>query len=218
MNIIKKAVFVIENKLKYRINKKEWRKRNPHNYTVVSNVFDLDKVHVGKGTYGGLLVHDFKNPEERLEIGNFCSIGPKSEFFLGGGHHPEFISNYPYKLYYNQDPREQLADRRCKGKIVLDDDVWIGANVIILAGVHIGQGAIVGAGSVVARDIPPYAVYAGNRIIRNRFSDETVEKLLRLDYNKLTEDYIKEKMDYFYTDNVEDAIAVFMQDGLISEK
>lgn len=217
MNIIKKLNFVIANKLKYRINKKEWRKRNPHNHTVVSNVFDLDKVHVGKGTYGGLLVHDFKNPKEGLEIGHYCSIGAKVEFYLGGEHHPEYISNYPYKLFYCVDLEKQLVDRRTKGKIVLEDDVWIGANAIILSGVHIGQGAIVGAGSVVARDIPPYAIYAGNRVIKKRFSEETIEKLLKLDYNRLTEEYIKEKLDYFYIDDIEQIISCFECDGLLSE-
>lgn len=216
MNIVKKILFVLDNKLKYRINKKEWRKRNPHNYTVVSNVFDLDKVHVGKGTYGGLLVHDFKNPNEGLEIGHYCSIGAKVEFYLGGEHHPEYISNYPYKLFYCVDLDEQLADRRTKGKIVLEDDVWIGANAIILSGVHIGQGAIVGAGSVVARDIPPYAIYVGNRVIKKRFSEEIIEKLLKFDYSRLTEEYIKEKMEYFYTDDIERVISCFEYDGLLS--
>lgn len=214
--IVAKIKFVIANKIKYRQNKREWRRRNSHNYTVINNLFDMDKVRVGNGTYGGLCVHDFKNPAEALEIGNFCSIGAKVEFFLGGEHHPEYISNFTFKVFYGENKEEELEDRRTKGKIVLEDDVWIGANAIILSGVRIGQGAIVGAGSVVAKDIPPYAIYVGNRIVKKRFSDEIIEKLLKLDYSKLTTEYIKKNMDYFYTDNIEQVIKIFEQDGLIS--
>jgi virginiamycin A acetyltransferase len=68
-----------------------------------------------------------------------------------------------------------------RGDTVVGDDVWLGYSALVLPGVTIGPGAVVAAGSVVARDVPPYAVVAGNpaRVVRSRFSEEDVERLLR---------------------------------------
>lgn len=69
--------------------------------------------------------------------------------------------------------------------IVVEDDVWIGYDALILPGVTIGRGSIIGARSVVTKDIPPYSVYAGTRIVKSRFSDKIIEKLMRIDYSKV---------------------------------
>ena len=68
-----------------------------------------------------------------------------------------------------------------RGDTVVGHDVWLGYSALVLPGVTIGHGAVVAAGSVVARDVPPYAVVAGNpaRVVRSRFSEEDVERLLR---------------------------------------
>ncbi len=69
-----------------------------------------------------------------------------------------------------------------KGDTVIGNDVWIGQNVTVMPGVHIGDGAIIGTNSVVAKDIPPYAIAVGNpcQVIRKRFDDELIELLLKL--------------------------------------
>lgn len=74
----------------------------------------------------------------------------------------------------------------CKGAIIVDDDVWIGESAIIMAGVHIGRGAVIGAGAVVTKDVPPYAVAVGTpaKIVKYRFDHETIDKLLKIDFNK----------------------------------
>ena len=70
-----------------------------------------------------------------------------------------------------------------KGPIIVEDDVWIGFGSIILSGVRIGKGSVIGAGSVVSKDVPPYSIYAGNKVIRPRFKDEeVVDYLHSLDY------------------------------------
>ena len=94
------------------------------------------------------------------------------------------------------DPK---AEAISKGDITIDD-VWIGFRATILSGVHIGQGAVVAAGAVVTKDVPPYAIIGGvpAKIIKYRFSPEVIEQLLKLDYSKLTDDMIWERIDDLY--------------------
>ena len=174
-----------------------WRNRNGHNFTIAKNVFPVDRVTVGKETYGDLDVRYFGNPEERLEIGNYCSIGPDCVFLLGGNHHGNTLSTYPFRTMFH------LADYEAwtKGKIVLEDDVWLGQGVTILSGVHVGKGACVAAGAVVSQDVPPYAVVGGvpAKVLRYRFPEPVIEKLLQVDMGKLTRKQILENLDAIYT-------------------
>ena len=89
-----------------------------------------------------------------------------------------------------------------KGNIIVDDDVWIGFRSTILSGVHIGQGAIVAAGSLVTKDVPPYAIVGGvpAKVIKYRFSPEMITELLKVDYNQLTEELVKEHIEDLYRD------------------
>ena len=97
------------------------------------------------------------------------------------------MSTYPFHYYYNTGIKHITPT---KGPIVVQDDVWIGQNSLILSGVTIGQGAIIGAGSVVSKDIPPYAIYAGGRIVKYRFKAETICKLCLFDYSKVEKEDI----------------------------
>lgn len=165
--------------------KKEWQKKNSNNWTYPANIFDTDLVEVGRCTYGRIDIRsDTKN---MLKIGNFCSIADKVTFMLGLDHPTNLISTYPFKNYFFNG-----ISAISKGDIVLDDDVWIGYNVTILSGVHIGQGAIVAAGAVVTKDVPPYAIIGSvpARIIKYRFSPNVIEQLLQLDYSQLTDKLI----------------------------
>lgn len=169
--------------------KKKWQKKNSNNWTypanIPANIFDTDLVEVGRCTYGRIDIRsDTKN---MLKIGNFCSIADKVMFMLGFDHPTNLISTYPFKNYFFNG-----ISAISKGDIVLDDDVWIGYNVTILSGVHIGQGAIVAAGAVVTKDVPPYAIIGGvpAKIIKYRFSPNVIEQLLQLDYSQLTDKLI----------------------------
>ena len=72
-----------------------------------------------------------------------------------------------------------------KVDIIVEDDVWIGYGALILSGVTIGQGSIIGARSIVTKDVPPYSIYAGNKVIRKRFPDEIIQKLSTIDFEKI---------------------------------
>ena len=85
-----------------------------------------------------------------------------------------------------------------KGEIVIEDDVWIGSNSVILSGVKIGRGAVIGAGSIVTKNVPKYAIVAGNpaKVIKMRFNDEEISKLEKLKWWEWSYDRIKENADF----------------------
>lgn len=83
--------------LKRKILTRKWRKRNKHNETAPNNIFDINKVSVGKYTYGRLEVLMFNN-ENSLKIGSYCSIAPKTVFLLSADHYTDHISSFPYKV------------------------------------------------------------------------------------------------------------------------
>jgi Acetyltransferase (isoleucine patch superfamily) len=124
-------------------------------------------------------------------VGRYCSIAPGSR--LMGNEHPlDRISTHPFACrdYYNTWTREKYGlelgalsyEKTRRGPLVVGHDVWIGGQVLIRPGVTIGTGAVVAAGSVVVKDVPPYAIVGGNpaRVIRYRFDEATVERLLRV--------------------------------------
>lgn len=134
------------------------------------------------------------------EVGAFCSIAAGCS--IGGGKHPvDWVSSSP--VFYNKGnvlhknfaniPFEEYA------KTTIGNDVWIGAKCLIKGGVTIGDGAIIGMGSVVTHDVPPYEIWAGNpaRCIRKRFDDETVEKLLALKWWNWDEEKLHKYGDLF---------------------
>lgn len=122
---------------------------------------------------------------DRLIIGKFCAIATVVKFIMNGANHPTHgISTYPFPIFGNgwEIAMDLLMAHPSKGDIIVGNDVWIGYDVTIMPGVKIGDGAIIGAKSVLTKDIPPYAVAAGNpaRIIKQRFSDTEVAQLLEI--------------------------------------
>ena len=178
--------------------KKNWIKKNKHNHTWLVNSIQSEKITVGEATYGPIdAVFSSNNGDEKLIIGNFCSIAPNVKFIISSEHPYYGLSTYPFKVYYLGHKFESSS----KGSIVVKDDVWIGLNSIILSGVTIGQGAIIGAGSVVTKNVPPYAIVGGNpaKILKYRFEPEIIEKLIKFDFSKLTEEKIKQLGFCLYT-------------------
>lgn len=167
--------------IKLRIFRIVWKKENKHNYTIPINCFSRKKVVVGIGTYGELSVRHFGNPNEKLNIGNYCSIAPNVTFILGGEHNYSSLTTYPIQ----QKLMNHENESQTKGTITVSDDVWIGYGATILSGVVIGQGAVIAAGSVVYNNVPPYAIYTTGKIIKYRFSSEIIGKLCEINFGKL---------------------------------
>lgn len=189
--------------------KAQWRKNNIYNSTMPAVVFPINKVSVGKRTYGSLYVISYGNPDERLIIGNYCSIADKVYFILSGGHDYERLSTYPFvhNIY------KMGCESTTKGPIIVEDDVWIGYRVTILSGVTLGKGCVIGAGSVVTKDVPPYAIYAGGRIIKYRFSPAIISKIKEIDFSAITDTQIEQYRKLCKTkvvmNNVDEIISIF---------
>lgn len=188
---------MVRDKIHLYFFRKRWRKKNGHNTTIALNEFITDCVSVGEYTYGGLRIINY-NENEKLKIGNYCSIAQEVTFILNADHRMDTISSFPFKVKVLDEHVEGTS----KGDIVVDDDVWIGYGATIMSGVHIGQGAVVAAGAVVTKDVPPYAIVGGvpAKVIKYRFPETMIEELLKIDYSKLTEETIKSHIDELYTE------------------
>lgn len=143
---------------------------------------------VGKYTYG----YRFLKDREMYSIGSFCSIGIEQRI-VSNGHNINYVSSYGVYVDNNMDYMPN-SDR----SIIIGNDVWIGAHSIIRSGVTIGDGAVIGAGSVITKNIAPYTVVVGgNKVIKQRFSDNVVEELLRMRWWDWEDNKIFESMKYW---------------------
>lgn len=121
---------------------------------------------------------------ERLIIGRFCAIAAGVRFLLPGANHADRgPSTFPFGIFGPpwDSTMDLVLSAPSRGDTVVGNDVWFGYDALVLPGVKIGHGAVVAAASVVASDVPPYTVVAGNpaRIVRRRFDDADTERLLR---------------------------------------
>ena len=176
---------------------KKWRESNSHNFTQLKDNIDTSHIQVGKNTYGTLDVFNSSRENICLKIGSYCSIANGVHFLLAGEHNTDSVSTYPFKVMLWGEDKEATS----KGDIIIGDDVWIAINAIICSGVKIGQGAVIGAGAVVTKDVPPYAIVGGNpaKIIRYRFDEELIKKLLSIDIVKLFDSFGRENAEVIYT-------------------
>lgn len=146
--------------------------------------------HIGKWTYGWPEVHRWRSTQQ-LSIGSFCSIAAGVKILLGGEHRIDFVSTYPFGQFFGTTDKN--AHEWSRGDVIIGNDVWIGHGAVILSGSRIGDGAVIGANSLVKGEIPPYAIAAGNpaRVMRYRFSQSTIDELMRIRWWDWEEDKIR---------------------------
>ncbi|OUP53105.1 acetyltransferase [Butyricicoccus pullicaecorum] len=138
---------------------------------------------------------------DRLIIGKFCSIACGAKFLFNSANHSlTSLSTYPFPIFFEEWGLERAQVARAwdyKGDIVIGNDVWIGYEAVILAGVTIGDGAIIGTRAVVTKDVPPYTIVGGvpAKPIRKRFPDDTIASLLALRWWDWPEERIAAHLD-----------------------
>ena len=163
--------------------------------TLYQNV-NLVNVDIGSYTY---ISHD--SILNNVKIAKFCSIGPK--VFIGGGMHPTtFVSTHPSFYSMRGQSSISFADNFYfteTSEVIIGNDVWIGARVIILDGIRIGDGAIIGAGSVVTKDVPDYAIVAGTpaKVLKYRFDQKDIIFLISYKWWDKDIEWIKKNWRWF---------------------
>lgn len=146
---------------------------------------------------------------ERLIIGKFCSIACGVKFLFNCANHTlKSLSTYTFPLFYEEWELEKSNVASAwdnKGDIVIGNDVCIGFEAVILAGVKIGDGAIIGTRAVVTKDVPPYSIVGGipAKVIRKRYSPDIIEQLLSLRWWDWTKDRIKRNLPFIMAGNIE---------------
>ena len=153
-----------------------------------------NNVKVGRYTYG----YEHLNSKWLVSIGAFCSIA-SGQTIVPNDHRMDWVTTSPIaSLKEFSFTKEDYMNDYCpdsKRRIVIGNDVWIGANCTIFEGVTIGDGAVIAAGSIVRKDVPPYAVFGGvDKIIKYRFTDETIKKLLKIKWWNWEEKKIRENI------------------------
>ena len=147
------------------------------------NIIVGDFTYIADSDFESHVTHHYEWLGDKLIIGKFCQIAAGVEFMMNGANHQmNAVSTFPFYTLegWDMDP-PALSDLPLKGDTVIGNDVWIGQNSVILPGVHIGDGAIIGANSVVGSDVEPYMIMVGNpaKVLRKRFDDKLIDLLLK---------------------------------------
>jgi len=188
----------------------------------LKNIIKNPNIIVGNYTY----YDDFENVEnfeknvkyhfdfidDKLIIGKFCMIASGVKFIMNGGNHlTDAISTYSFAIFGNGWENAMKGKTYpLKGDVIVGNDVWIGSNATIMAGVKIGDGAIIATNSTVIKDVLPYTIVGGNpaKEIKKRFSDETILKLLELKWWDWNIEKITKNIQNLTGNNIEKFISL----------
>lgn len=196
--------------------------RTKDTYTIyLKNVITNPNIEIGDYT----MYHDFLNDpttfeknnvlyhypinHDKLIIGKFCSIACGAKFLFNSANHAKAsLSTYPFPLFFEEwelDKNNVTESWDNKGNIIIGNDVWIGFEAVILAGVTIGDGAIIGTRAVVTKDVPPYTIVGGvpAKPIRKRFDNATISELLKIKWWDWSEEKIAKNIQAIKTGNID---------------
>lgn len=179
------------------------------NYTIY-NDFVADPLLFEKNN----VLYHYPIHREKLIIGKFCSIACGTKFLFNCANHTlKSLSTYTFPLFYEEWELEKSNITTAwdnKGNIVIGNDVWIGYEAVIMAGVHIGDGAIIAARAVVTKDVPPYTIVGGTpaKEIRKRFDAEVIEQLLIQKWWDWSTDKIHQCLPYIAEGKLDELLAM----------
>jgi len=162
------------------------------------------RYNIGKATYGPPKIHDWG--DATLTIGAYCSIAGGVQIFLSGNHRIDWVTSFNFNRRCPDWTKSLLVEHEnlSKGDVIIGNDVCIYYDSLILSGVTIGNGAVIAARAVVTKDVPPYAIVAGNpaKVIKYRFDDTTINRLLAIQWWLWDEAKIQEFMPLLLNDNI----------------
>jgi acetyltransferase-like isoleucine patch superfamily enzyme len=172
--------------------------------------------HPDRGTYFDRNVNIITwSDQYKIILGKYNSVGRDCNFFLHANHRPDWVTTSSQLLGLVNDTiaemHMKMGHPSCKGDIIIENDVWIGAKATIMSGVKISNGSIVASGSVVTKDVPPYSIVAGNpaKVVKMRFTYQQIEYLLNISWWNWDEDKIKEYAMIMWSDNIDEFINKF---------
>jgi virginiamycin A acetyltransferase len=152
---------------------------------------------------------------DKLILGKFCQIATGVRFIMNGSNHAmSGLSTYPFKVFGGEWNQVSL-DVVSKGDVVIGNDVWIGNRATIMPGIKIGDGAIIGANSLVAKDVEPYTIVGGNpaKEIRKRFDEETIQLLLALKWWDWDVQKITDNLEIITKGNIDKLKRIYEEGG-----
>lgn len=165
---------------------------------------------IGPYTYGRPKVR-FPESGARLVIGRYGSIADGVEILLGGNHRLDWATTYPFPALPGLWPQAagMTGHDTTRGDVVIGHDVWLGSQCMIMSGVTIGHGAVVAARAVVTRDVPPYAIVAGNpaRVVRLRFDEARIASLLETAWWNRPRAEIERLIPFLLSERIDDLLA-----------
>ncbi|WP_419510350.1 CatB-related O-acetyltransferase [Alistipes sp.] len=182
------------------MNTKTYPRTNDRQTIYLNSVIDNPNIEVGDYTIYNDFVNDptqfeknnvlyhYPINKDRLIIGKFCSIACGARFLFNSANHTlHSLANYTFPLFFEEwglDKKDVTSAWDNKGDIVIGNDVWIGYEAVVMAGVHIGDGAIVAARAVVTKDVEPYTIVGGvpAKAIRPRFDADMAARLQELQW------------------------------------
>jgi virginiamycin A acetyltransferase len=166
--------------------------------------------HADRGTYFDRNVNIISwSDDYHVYLGKYNSIGRDCNFFLHANHRTDWITTSSQLWGPVTDEiakmHIEMGHPSCKGHIIIENDVWIGAKSTIMSGVKIHNGSVIGANSVVTNDVPPYAIVAGNpaKIIKFRFTPEQIHSLLKIQWWNWEEEKIKKEAFLLWSNDID---------------
>lgn len=190
----------------------------------IKNVVKSPNIEIGDYTYyddpdgsenfekNVLYLFDFIG--DKLKIGKFCAIAKDVKFIMNGGSHRiDTFTTYPFPIFggcWSEKLKNERLGAISKGDTVIENDVWLCRNAVIMPGVHIGDGAVVAAESVVTSDVPPYAIYGGNpaKLIKNRFPDDIIQTLLKIKWWNWDYEKISNNLDAIFNTDIQKLVQI----------
>ncbi len=154
------------------------------------------------------VLYQYPINHDKLIIGKFCSIACGAKFIFNSANHTlSSLSTYPFSLFFeewNLDKSKVVDAWDNKGDIIIGNDVWIGYEAVIMAGVTIGNGAIIGTRAVVTKDVPPYTIVGGvpAKTIRQRYDTDTINQLQELKWWNWPKEKIAQNIEAIKLGNI----------------